>query len=84
MTLVRWLDKDKGLSVTLTPDRDGDGMGDALEGGVEADYTVTIYTSDIRWEGGGGGGQEEGYRSPPHHHVTHIRSHYRWVQGRWH
>ena len=49
LTLVRWLDKDKGLSVTLTPDRDGDGVGDALEGGVEADYTVTIYTSDIRW-----------------------------------
>ena len=38
--------------MTLTPDRDGDGVGDALEGGVEADYTVTIYTSDIRWGGG--------------------------------
>jgi hypothetical protein len=45
---VRWLDKEHGLSVTLTPDRDGDGVGDALEGGPEVEYTVSVYTSDIR------------------------------------
>lgn len=44
----RWLDQEHGLSVTLTPDRDGDGVGDALEGGPEADFKVTVYTSDIR------------------------------------
>ena len=44
----KWLDKEHGLSVTLTPDRDGDGLGDALEGGPESEYTVTVYTSDIR------------------------------------
>lgn len=47
----RWLDKKNGLSVTLTPDRDGDGIGDALEGGPEVEYTATIYTSDIRGAG---------------------------------
>ncbi|KAG1672531.1 hypothetical protein FOA52_002840, partial [Chlamydomonas sp. UWO 241] len=47
----RWLDKKTGLSVTLTPDRDGDGLGDALEGGTEAEYTVAVYTSDLRGAG---------------------------------
>ncbi len=34
----QWIDKEHGLSQLLTPDRDGDGKGDALVGGpiVEA------------------------------------------------
>ncbi|GFH09154.1 uncharacterized protein mot51 [Haematococcus lacustris] len=43
-----WLDKEHGLSVLLTPDRDGDGKGDALVDADLTDYTVTTYTSDIR------------------------------------
>jgi hypothetical protein len=43
-----WLDKEHGLSQLLTPDRDGDGKGDALAGGPIVEYTVTVHTSDIR------------------------------------
>ncbi|KAJ9526209.1 hypothetical protein QJQ45_009677 [Haematococcus lacustris] len=46
-----WLDKEHGLSVLLTPDRDGDGKGDALVDADLTDYTVTTYTSDIRGAG---------------------------------
>ena len=46
----------------LTPDRDGDGIGDALEGVPETDYVVTIYTSDMRcvMDGGPGFSQAAG------------------------
>ena len=47
----RWLDKQHGLEAILTPDRDGDGQGDALEGGVEVEYNVAVHTSDIRFAG---------------------------------
>lgn len=47
----RWLDKQHGLEAILTPDRDGDGQGDALEGGVEVEYHVAVHTSDIRFAG---------------------------------
>lgn len=43
-----WIDKEHGLSVLLTPDRDGDGVGDALEGGPIVEFTATVYTSDMR------------------------------------
>ncbi len=43
-----WIDKEHGLSQLLTPDRDGDGKGDALVGGPIVEYTITTYTSDIR------------------------------------
>jgi hypothetical protein len=43
-----WIDKEHGLEVLLTPDRDGDGKGDALVGANITEYTVTVYTSDIK------------------------------------
>lgn len=49
-----WIDKEHGLSVVLTPDRDGDGKGDALIAANMTEYTITVYTSDMRcvvWEG---------------------------------
>ncbi|KAG2499991.1 hypothetical protein HYH03_002273 [Edaphochlamys debaryana] len=46
-----WIDKEHGLSHLLTPDRDGDGKGDALVGGPIVEYTITTYTSDIRGAG---------------------------------
>eukprot|EP00798_Chlamydomonas_sp_ICE-L_P018432 gene18432-24908_t len=33
------------------PDRDGDGVGDALVGGAFAEYNITVYTSDMRGAG---------------------------------
>lgn len=47
-----WIDKEHGLSVLLTPDRDGDGKGDALVGTNFADYVITTFTSDVRSVGG--------------------------------
>ncbi|KXZ56858.1 hypothetical protein GPECTOR_1g774 [Gonium pectorale] len=44
-----WIDKERGLSQLLTPDRDGDGKGDALVGGPIVEYTITTYTSDLRY-----------------------------------
>ncbi|GLC44364.1 hypothetical protein PLESTF_000049800 [Pleodorina starrii] len=46
-----WIDKERGLSQLLTPDRDGDGKGDALVGGPIVEYTITTHTSDIRGAG---------------------------------
>ena len=43
-----WLDKKNGLSVELTPDRDGDGKGDGFFGGPLTEHTITVYTSDVR------------------------------------
>ncbi|KAF6256823.1 hypothetical protein COO60DRAFT_1640423 [Scenedesmus sp. NREL 46B-D3] len=49
-----WLDEKHGTSQLLWPDRDGDGKGDAAARGSgtsaspEVEYTVTIYTSDVR------------------------------------
>jgi hypothetical protein len=43
-----WLSKDKGLRKVLTPDRDGDGVGDIDAGGPLVEHTITTYTSDIR------------------------------------
>ena len=45
---ISWLSKEEGLEVLLTPDRDGDGVGDALVGAAIIDYVVTTYTSDMR------------------------------------
>ncbi len=44
----KWLDKENGLEVLLTPDRDGDGVGDPLVNANMTEYTVTVFTSDIR------------------------------------
>ncbi len=44
----RWVDKENGLEVLLTPDRDGDGVGDALVNANTTEYTITVYTSDIK------------------------------------
>ncbi|PNH12713.1 Lipoxygenase y domain-containing protein 1 [Tetrabaena socialis] len=46
-----WIDKEHGLSQLLTPDRDGDGKGDALVGGPIVEYTITTLTTDIRGAG---------------------------------
>ncbi|GFR41097.1 hypothetical protein Agub_g1741 [Astrephomene gubernaculifera] len=46
-----WIDKEHGLSQLLTPDRDGDGKGDALAGGPIVEYTITTITSDMRGAG---------------------------------
>ena len=46
-----WLDKERGLSQELWPDRDGDGKGDAGAAGELVEYKVTVYTSDIRCVG---------------------------------
>lgn len=43
-----WLDKKNGLTQELTPDRDGDGKGDAYLGGPLTEHTVTVCTSDMR------------------------------------
>jgi len=44
-----WLDKKHGLSVDLTPDRDGDGKGDGYFGKDLTEHTITVYTSDMRY-----------------------------------
>ncbi|KAG2450199.1 hypothetical protein HYH02_000301 [Chlamydomonas schloesseri] len=46
-----WIDKEHGLSQLLTPDRDGDGKGDALVGGPIVEYTICTHTTDIRGAG---------------------------------
>jgi len=55
-----WLDKDKGMSQVLTPDRDGDGKGDAFHGAGLTEHTITVYTSDIRWVARAGAGAGAG------------------------